>query len=50
MNLYQKHAHAQLTGMRDLRNNCAHVEEFSVTVDVALGFYAQLAQFLVFVL
>jgi hypothetical protein len=50
MNLYEKHAHTQLNAMRDLRNNCAHVEEFPVTVDMALGFYSSLAQFLVFVL
>jgi hypothetical protein len=50
MNLYKKHAHTQLDAMRDLRNNCAHVEEFPVTVDMALGFYAALVQYLDFVL
>jgi hypothetical protein len=50
MKLYEKHAHTQLDAMRDLRNNCAHVEEFAVTFDMALGFYGSLAEYLKFVL
>lgn len=44
--LFKKHAHKQLDAMRDLRNNCAHVEEFQVTTHIALGYYSQLAAFL----
>jgi hypothetical protein len=50
MGLYKKHAHTQLQAMRDLRNNCAHVEEFPVTLDMALGFYSSLATYLEFLL
>jgi hypothetical protein len=50
MGLYKKHTHTQLQAMRDLRNNCAHVEEFAVTRDMALGFYSSLATYLEFLL
>jgi hypothetical protein len=46
MNLYAKHAEAVIVSMNHLRNNCAHVEEFPVTILSALGFYDSLAQFL----
>jgi hypothetical protein len=50
LKLYDKHVWKQLDAMRDERNNCAHVEEYAVTVRIALGFYAHLIQFLPYVL
>ena len=48
--LFQGHVFKQLDAMRDERNNCAHVEEYAVTVRIALGFYAKLIQYLPYVL
>lgn len=50
LNLYPSHVHKQLDAMRDERNNCAHVEEYAVTVRIALGFYAKLIQYLPYTL
>jgi hypothetical protein len=50
LKLYDIHVHKQLDAMRDERNNCAHVEEYAVTVRIALGFYAKLIQFLPYTL
>ena len=50
LGFYDKHVHTQLNAMRDERNNCAHVQEYAVTVRIALGFYAKLIQFLPYTL
>jgi len=50
LGFYDKHIHTQLNAMRDERNNCAHVQEYAVTVRIALGFYAKLIQFLPYTL
>ena len=50
LGIRQKHVHAQLDAMRDERNNCAHVEEYAVTVRIAMGYYANLVQYLPLVL
>lgn len=50
LDLYKKHVWTQLDAMRDERNNCAHVEEYAVTVRIALGFYAKLIQYLPYTL
>jgi hypothetical protein len=44
MQLYGKGMHAQLAAMKDERNHCAHIEEYTVTIQMALYFYARLAQ------
>lgn len=46
LGFYNKHAWTQLHAMRDERNNCAHVQEYAVSVRIALGFYAHLIEFL----
>jgi len=49
LNYYNKHVWTQLNAMRDERNNCAHVEEYAVNVQIALGFYARLIMYLPYV-
>lgn len=50
LSLYKEHVYKQLDAMRDERNNCAHVEEYAVTVRIALGFYAKLIRYLPYTL
>jgi hypothetical protein len=50
LGFFDKHVHTQLNAMRDERNNCAHVQEYAVTVRIALGFYAKLIKFLPYTL
>ena len=50
LGFYDKHVFTQLNAMRDERNNCAHVQEYAVTVRIALGFYAKLITFLPYTL
>jgi hypothetical protein len=46
MRLLGKYDHARLQSMRLLRNNCAHVQEFAINAETALGFYNDLVDFL----
>ena len=46
LKFYQTKVWTQLNAMRTERNNCAHVEEYAVTVPIAMGFYAYLIQYL----
>ena len=50
LGFFDKHVYTQLNAMRDERNNCAHVQEYAVTVRIALGFYAKLIRFLPYTL
>jgi len=50
LGFFDKHVHTQLNAMRDERNNCAHVQEYAVTIRIALGFYAKLIKFLPYIL
>jgi hypothetical protein len=45
LKFYDKHVLMQLQAMRDERNNCAHVQEYAVSVRIALGFYAHVIEF-----
>jgi hypothetical protein len=50
LKFYQSKVWSQLNAMRDERNNCAHVEEYAVTVPIAMGYYAHLIQYLPLIL
>ena len=45
MGYYPKSLLTQLNAMRDQRNHCAHIEEYPVTIEMALFFYASLANY-----
>jgi hypothetical protein len=50
LKFYETKVWTQLNAMRTERNNCAHVEEYAVTVPIAMGFYAYLIQYLPLIL
>lgn len=50
LKFYHSKVWSQLNAMRDERNNCAHVEEYAVTVPIAMGYYAHLIQYLPLIL
>ena len=45
MAYYAKSLLTQLNAMRDQRNHCAHIEEYPVTIEMALFFYASIANY-----
>ena len=50
LKFYESKVSSQLNAMRDERNNCAHVEEYAMTIPLAMGFYAHLIHYLPLIL